>query len=733
MLQAFTALLGAAVTVAACYAVGLLIVRWCGVVLKRQELFPLAFLAGASCVHLLMFSLLALKIAYKPVIIFAIVGLIAAAIWKGVWRPRGDSFPALSLSFKIFFGVIFGAFTLLYFCHAWAPEMSPDGSGYHLGLVARYLREHGFERVTTNMYAGLSAGIEMLFAPAFVIGRHSAAALVHFAMTFSLALAMFAFGRRLGKPWVGAVGALLMYASPVVGLDGTSAYIDVGVAAVCFVLFYWLEIWDETRNPRLLIPIGLLAGYCFASKYTAFVMTIYALGFVLWRSRRLKPALIVAGFVALMVVPWLAKNWIYLQNPVSPFGNQFFKNRWVHVSFEKEYAMLMSRYYVDNKWTLPLEVTLNGEKTTGVIGATFLAAPLALLALRYSAGRRLLVAGLMLGALYITNVGTRFLIPCLPFFSMAIALALGNVRTLLVLLAVFHAFASWPSGLRLYANTYVWALDKITYKQALRLIPQEKYLRENSGGYNIARMVEEFVPRGEVVYAVNSIPDAYTTHEIAVSFQSGKNELIHDLILNGFVDDFQARHAFVFKFPVRQASKLRVVQTEQCDWRELWSVHEIRFYEGTNELPRQSEWRLSASVNPWDIQMAFDNSPVTRWRSWQTASPGMHIDVDFGASKSVDQVRVETSRDHAKAQLRLETQDNANRWVTLAENPEQIDIVPRGSTRRAATSELRTRGINYLLIGDGDWGAQDMRDDPEAWGLDVVTAGWGVTLYKVVP
>jgi hypothetical protein len=41
--------------------------------------------------------------------------------------------------------------------------------------------------------------------------------------------------------------------------------------------------------------------------------------------------------------------------------------------------------------------------------------------------------------------------------------------------------------------------------------------------------------------------------------------------------------------------------------------------------------------------------------------------------------------------------------------------------------------VNYLLIADGDWCAQEMRDDPEAWGLDVVTAGWGMTIYKVVP
>jgi len=344
-----------------------------------------------------------------------------------------------------------------------------------------------------------------------------------------------------------------------------------------------------------------------------------------------------------------------------------------------------------------------------------------------------MVAGAMLGALYLTNVGTRFLIPCLPFISMAIALALGNVRALLVLLAVFHAFFSWPSGLRLYAQ-YAWALDRITYKEALRLIPQEKYLRENYPPYDVARMVEEHVPRGEMVFSMNSLaPESYTSRELAIGFQSGRNEVLHDLLYNGFIEDYQPRSAFLFKFPPRQVRKIRVVQTEQCDWREQWSVHEIRFYEGSNELPRLSEWRISSSVNPWDIQMAFDNSPVTRWRSWQTASPGMHIDVDFASVKTVDQVRVETSRDHSKAELRVEAQDEAGRWILVAEKPEEIAMVPRGSVRRAATYELRARGVNYLLIGGDDFGAMDMRDDPEGWGLQIVAEGWGATLYRVVP
>jgi hypothetical protein len=38
--------------------------------------------------------------------------------------------------------------------------------------------------------------------------------------------------------------------------------------------------------------------------------------------------------------------------------------------------MMMASYEVKNKWTLPLECDNKREKTTGILGATFLAAPL---------------------------------------------------------------------------------------------------------------------------------------------------------------------------------------------------------------------------------------------------------------------------------------------------------------------------------------------------------------------
>ena len=85
---------------------------------------------------------------------------------------------------------VFIAYFILYFFNAMAPEASPDGAGYHLGLVARYLREHGFHQITWNIYANLSEGAEMLFLFAFAFGKHSAAAMVHLAFLMALAWQM---------------------------------------------------------------------------------------------------------------------------------------------------------------------------------------------------------------------------------------------------------------------------------------------------------------------------------------------------------------------------------------------------------------------------------------------------------------------------------------------------------------------------------------------------------------
>lgn len=734
MLQALSALLGAGMTIAACYAAGAMLMDRLGLRLRRLERLALGFTLGAACLHLAVFLILTAQIAYWPVFAALEITLIGSAIALGAWKLGPEAEPPVSQNLKRLCIVLFGSFSVVYFFHAWAPEISPDGSGYHLGYVAAYVRAHGFERVTTDMYAALSEGMEMLFVPAFAIGQHSAAALVHLAFTAATALLLFEYGRRLGKPWVGATAAILVYASPVVGIDGSSAYTDLGVAAVVFSAFYWLDLWEaKPTQTVLVIPAGLLAGYAYAIKYTAFLVLIFALGLVLVKGRKLRPALTLVLFSSLMVAPWMIKNWIIFHNPIAPFGDSLFRNPYFHPMFEKTYGIAMRWYDVLDKRTLPLEVILRGGKTQGLLGIIFFLSPLALLALRFRPGRRLLLLGLLLGLPYYFNFGTRFLIPALPFVSMAMALALANWPAALAAMMIVHAAASWPSEITRYSDPYVWRLEGFPVLEALRMVPQDKFLRDQSQAYEDARLVEKIVPKGERILGTEGVAYAYCNRQFLIDYQGALNQTLIDTMDVAWIDDFQPNVLQSFKFPERKARRFRILQTAPPETEMTqWSVHEMRFFYQGKELPRQADWRLRAWPNPWEVQLAFDNSLATRWRTWETVAPGDYLDVDFNREETVDEIRLDTSLDCASVKLQAEAMDAGRAWALLKKDP-QVSVVDHKnySLRMAATYEMKARGLHYLIIGNDFYGAADYEDDPKAWGLTLVAVGARCRIYKV--
>jgi hypothetical protein len=296
---------------------------------------------------------------------------------------------------------------------------------------------------------------------------------------------------------------------------------------------------------------------------------------------------------------------------------------------------------------------------------------------------------------------------------------------------VFQAMTSWPLVLDLYAPN-AWRLGPILYQEALRIVPQETYLREVSPAYGAARLVDANVPKGERVLAANGVADAYTSRDVLVSYHGALNESLLDSINIGWLAAFQPRVLETFSFPERAVRRIRVLQTGTGDPpEEQWSVHELRIFRGGAELPRRSEWRLRAWPNPWDVQLAFDNSPATRWRTWESARPGNYLDVDFGRPENLDQVRIETSYDYLHIKTVLQAMNEAGNWVAIGGDPVPTAIDPGRNVRHAATAELSARGIHYLLMHDVDFGADDIAGDPEGWGLTQIAAGYGIKLYRV--
>jgi hypothetical protein len=463
-------------------------------------------------------------------------------------------------------------------------------------------------------------------------------------------------------------------------------------------------------------------------------MTIYAIGFVLWRTRKCQPALTVAGCSLIMIAPWVIKNWIYLHNPVAPFANQWFPNPYFHVMEERDWTTQLRSYHLTNMWTLPLELTMRGLRTQGLLGPVFLAAPLALLALRSREGRKLLVPCALVLLPYLSNIGTRFLIPGLPFLSLAFALVLeAAAPALLIAVILFHAVASWPPLVRVYSDTFAWTLHDIPFAAALRIVPEETFLADHMD-YQWTRMVERDVPPGRLVFAVTGVLDAYTNREVLTSYWGAMNNDIGDALVMGWNKVSQPENVWIFSVPSQKYRRLRLVQTGRASfWREQWSIHELRFFHSGAELPRGPDWRLQAWPNPWGVQRAFDNSEATRWRSWDTLRPGMWLAVDFGKDELVDQVRVEMSGDEWEARMNLETMDATGRWIPITAHVELRNDVYPGLLRRAATYEAHLHGVDYFLIKDADFGAKDYAEYPESWGWTRLEHAYGASVYKVNP
>ena len=714
---------GAMFSSATAWSIGRFLFSRLRISLWRIEHELLSAITGAAVLSLVVFLLCAVHLAIIPV--FWAVGLAAIALnWKFGSAVRPAATDPLPRFWNWLFTLPFAFYALLYLSNSVAPENSPDGQAYHLGLVYRYFRQHGFERLTTNMYSDLSQGMEMLYLFAFSFGRHAAAATLHCCFLFALPLLLLSYGKRIGHPIAGACAGMLVYLSPLAGIDGVSGYNDVALAAAGFAVFYLVEIWRENREAALLIPIGLVAGFCFAIKYTGFVAALYAICIVAWELRGNKRMLLslatVAGLVTLMAAPWLLKNWIWLGNPLSPFMNRVFPNAFTHISFEDDYRRYFRTYDLPSLKPLFWMVTVNGQ-LGGQLGPVFLLTPLALLGLRKPEGRRVLLAGLFFLLPYPQNLGARFLIPCLPYAALGIALALEFSPGAQAAAVILAALLAWPQIVNKYSVPGRWQIENAPWKAALGIVPQDKYLLQRDPTWVTARMLDEFVPAGKRVWSTSPVAESYSSTEVLVSYYSAEGELIQDILTTAVRPNYQPLWNFRYTFSPHTLTHVRLLQNA-ASGTDIWSIGEIQFFHGSEEIRPAAGWKMNSSSFPWDIGLAFDRNPATRWRSWEPIHPGMWIDVDFGAPVELDRVELHASPDQGKIDVKLE---GVEARLEKIENTELPDL------RRLATATVKKRGIDYLLITGGHWLTDDIHGDPARWGLKKIADRGDAWLFQI--
>ena len=724
----FPILFGAFFTLAVAWMLG-------NICLRRLPVpAAIALAVGAAAESSVVFLLLVCGVGNR--VSFIILGAVCLALFWRLGRGAArlaDPAQARADRVSIYLaGAALAFYGALYLVNALAPELEPDARMYHLGLTSEYVRLGGFPS-RVGFYEMLPQGLEMLFVPAFAFGRHSAARLVHCAFLLATVPLMWRIGRRLGLPEAAALAAAALYfCAPIAGITGTSAYTDAGGVFFTLSTFYLLLVWRDARDTRYLAVAGITAGFCYAIKFPGGLVAVLALVFVaaVERGISVRRLALLAGAALAVAAPWILRDAIMTGNPVAPLFNGIFPNPYFHLSTERDLAASLGSLWGVPPWRVPYELIVGGI-FGGMIGPVFFALPLGLLALRKPAGRLCWLAAALLALPWFWNTGARFLMPALPFLALVLAMALVMAlpRPVLWASVAVQAVACWPQVFALYHPGYAWRLERIPWRAALRIQSERDYLESVLPAYGVARLVQDNTKPGSRIFSLISVPEAYTDREVLEFWHSAQAEQLLDTLRVAAQNDpvYDVRADWDPR-PLGGV-RIRVPRASPVEWQ----IHEITLYSGEYPVSAGPEWELRAWPNEWELPLAFDGNPATRWRTWEPIQAGMYVEVDFDRALTLSGA-VMTSPTAAYG-LPFEFYGReGDGWHLLTSRP-VVTEKHLGDVRMAATKAVQRAGFGYILAynsneGNGALSAAMVGHEME-WGLEKTAQIGPAVLFRI--
>ena len=693
--------------------------------------WTIALAVGAAAESGIVFLLLVCGVGNR--VSFILLGAVCLPVfwWLGRGSARlADPVKARADGVSVYLaGAALAFYGALYLINAMAPELEPDAIAYHLGLTSEYVRLGGFPS-RVGFYEMLPQGLEMLFVPAFAFGQHSAARLVHCAFLLASVPLMLRIGRRLELPeGAGLAAAVLYFCAPVVGITGTSAYTDAGEVFFTLATFYALLVWRDTRDVRYLAPAGITAGFCYAVKFPGGLVAMLALAFVVAAERGMhaRQLALLAGAALAVAAPWILRDVVMTGNPVAPLFNSLFPNPYFHPSMERDLAAALGSWQGVPPWRVPYELMVGGT-FAGTMGPVFFALPLGLLALRKRAGRLCWMAAALLALPWFWNTGARFLMPALPFLALALALALP--RQALWACVALQAVACWPQVVGLYHREYTWRLERIPWRAALRIQPEQAYLSSLQPAYRVARLVQDNTQPGERIFSLIAAPAAYTDREILVFWHSAQAVQLHDTLRvavdrNNTLFDVRAEWT---PHPM-SALRIRMPQASPVEW----VIGEIQLFSGDYRIFGSPQWQLQSWPNVWELPLAFDENQATRWRTWDPIRAGMFVEVDFDRAQTLSGAVMTSPTAFYPLPFDFYGRERDG-WHLLTGRP-VVTERPLGNVRMSATRAVRDAGFRYILANNGNDGngalGADMVGHEVEWGLEKTADLGPVVLFRI--
>lgn len=728
--------------------------------LTVAEGWILSFATGAALLSGTMFLLCTAGQVTDAAVL--LLGVAATASWlrwgRWTWSPVTLGQPPIRRLHLLALMVPAAIYGTVYLVHTLAPETRSDAMGYHLGLVQRYYRANGFEPVTTNIYAQISQGAEMLYLFAYAIGRESAAKIVHFSFLVATVGAILCLARRLQCGLAGVFAAVVCFTCPVVIPDATAAYNDCALAFSLLMVFYVTALWWHDPRHEWLALLGLLIGFSFAIKYTGVVSVsaaIVAGVAALHRTKDWRQALHGLGLAAVAAaaigLPWLVKSAVYTGNPLAPFFNEWFRNPFFSIEWESAYRFAMRSYQEGpfDRWDqllrAPFELVF-GERYSGSLGWMLLLSPMAILALRLPFGRALLGASLLCALPWLSNAGARFLIPSMVFGALALGLALGSLPKRLrvpcvAILLTVQCVTSWPAQRGFWYHSNLWTVEGFPWRAALRLEPQKWHLARNVEFFLLADRLDQIADSETRVLSFFNLPEAYFQAELLVYFQGLENQDLGDALLSSVDPRRHPDRVLRANWQERAVRGLRIRQGRPAG-ASAWTVSELRLLHEGKAIAPLDGLVISAFPHPWHALRLVDGYALPLWNSREPPFPEMLIEARLASKVPLDGLELVHPPASGRAQsgIALSILGSGSDWVEL--RPDSIELAhrPVGSLdlRRAAMAMLRRHQISYVVLNLDPRNpfypqARVIASDPVSWALQRVFVDRSAVLFKVLP
>ena len=254
-----------------------------------------------------------------------------------VANPEYAKMLSFSKYLRILFSGLLLSLTLSIIILSSVPPVSRDALTHHLAVPKLYLKHGGIYEIPSLIFSYYPMNLDLLYIIPLYFGNDIVPKFIHFSFALLTAWLIFGYLRKRINTLYALLGALFFLSLPVIVKLSTTVYVDLGLiffsTASLICLFKWIE---NDFKLKYLIISAIFCGLALGTKYNGLIVLFLLTLFVPFiysrttQNRTSKPYMAIWYGAVFMIVallifsPWMTRNYIWTNNPVFPFYDNWF-------------------------------------------------------------------------------------------------------------------------------------------------------------------------------------------------------------------------------------------------------------------------------------------------------------------------------------------------------------------------------------------------------------------------